>query len=265
MREVAGALLGCDIRDCIAVGGGSLSQVWRLTLTNGECFIAKGGPNPAAEAEMLTAIRDADVPAPQVIAFDEQCLIIEELDTDGHLQNAWQDVGQELARLHSKIGTSYGWHCDYSFGQVHIGNEANTDWPKFWASQRLLTHLPHISSQFAHRVESLADRIAEYLPLTPQPSLLHGDCWGGNVLVSGRSLSGFIDPACYYGHAEVDLAMLGLFDQPSEDFYSAYGALEPGHEQRAAIYSLWPALVHLRLFGDGYAPMTNRFLKAAGH
>jgi fructosamine-3-kinase len=85
---------------------------------------------------------------------------------------------------------------------------------------------------------------------------------GGNILVTGDQVSGLIDPACYHGHTEVDLAMLGLFDQPNAAFYEAYGSLEPGHDERTPIYRLWPALVHLRLFGTGYRPMVERLLQA---
>jgi fructosamine-3-kinase len=58
--------------------------------------------------------------------------------------------------------------------------------------------------------------------------------------------------------------MLTLFDHPSSDFNNAYGPLEPGHEERLTIYRLWPALVHLRLFGSGYRSMVERFLSEAG-
>ena len=37
-----------------------------------------------------------------------------------------------------------------------------------------------------------------------------------------------IDPACYGGHCEVDLAMLTLFDTPPEPFWEAYGEPDPG-------------------------------------
>jgi fructosamine-3-kinase len=70
-----------------------------------------------------------------------------------------------------------------------------------------------------------------------------------------------IDPACYHGDAEVDLAMPGLFDQPDAAFHEAYGLLERGHDKRTAIYRLWP---HQRLFGAGHRPMVERLLQATG-
>jgi fructosamine-3-kinase len=73
-----------------------------------------------------------------------------------------------------------------------------------------------------------------------------------------------IDPACYHGHAEVDLAMLELFGAPPKAFWQGYGPEEPGRAERRAIYQLFPALVHFRLFGAGYQSMVARLLLAAG-
>ena len=129
------------------------------------------------------------------------------------------------------------------------------DWAYFWAERRLRVHLSHLPSALARRVEALAADLPNRLPARPTPALLHGDLWSGNILVTGDRVSGLIDPACYHGHTEVDLAMLG---------YEAYGLLDPGHDERTAIYRLWPALVHLRLFGAGYRPMVERLLQATG-
>ena len=135
-------------------------------------------------------------------------------------------------------------------------------WPAFWAERRLLPSCPHVPSALARRIEAFAADMANRLPELPAPSLLHGDLWGGNILASGTSVTALIDPACYYGHGEVDIAMLTLFDHPSPAFYDAYGALEPGWNERLIVYQLWPALVHLRLFGGGYRAWSSGFAQA---
>lgn len=264
IRQDAEALLGMEVCECTTLSGGSLSQVYRLTLLNGERVIAKGGPAPATEADMLQALRDAGAPAPRLFAFDERWLIIEALPADGRLSDAWPDVGRCIAALHQTRGSAYGWSSDYAFDHAAIPNAHSANWPDFWATSRLLPHLDHIQPSIARRVAMLAAKIHELLPATPPCALLHGDLWGGNLLVSDSRVSGLIDPACYFGHCEVDLAMLSLFDHPNAAFYRAYGPLEAGHEERAAIYSLWPALIHLRLFGDGYLSMTDQFLSSIG-
>ena len=87
------------------------------------------------------------------------------------------------------------------------------------------------------------------------PSLLHGDLWSGNLLVSAQGQANIIDPAVYYGHREVDLAMtrlFGGFDYLYLGSYQEVFPLQPGFEDRLGIYNLYPLLVHLNLFGRGY-------------
>lgn len=262
------ALLGGRLRRAEPLPGGDLSQILRIVLDDGRRAIVKGGPAPAVEAAMLQAIADAGAPAPAVLAVDAEALVLEELPTGGALQAAWGDLGAALARLHAASGERYGWHRDYAFGPVAIANAWSEDWPAFWAERRLLAHLPELPRELGRRLEALAAGLPERLPRRPRPALLHGDLWGGNVLVDpgagAARVSGLIDPACYYGCGEVDLAMLGLFDRPGPAFRAAYGDPEPGQEERLAIYRLWPALVHLRLFGAGYRGLVERLLESLG-
>ncbi|SDD58247.1 Fructosamine kinase [Sphingomonas sp. YR710] len=59
------------------------------------------------------------------------------------------------------------------------------------------------------------------------------------------------------------VAMLTLFDHPPPDFFEALG-LEAGWRERQPIYRLWPLLVHLRLFGSGYAGSVSGALRSLG-
>ena len=84
------------------------------------------------------------------------------------------------------------------------------------------------------------------------------------MLVSRGHVSGLIDPACYYGDREVDLAMLQLFGRLAPVFFDVCGSLEPGYESRLPLYQLWPALVHLRLFGARYRGLVEDRLARLG-
>jgi fructosamine-3-kinase len=64
-----------------------------------------------------------------------------------------------------------------------------------------------------------------------------------------------IDPAVYYGHREIDIAMTSLFGGFDESFYASYQEeypMEKGWQKRLDILNLYPLLIHLNLFGSGY-------------
>ncbi|UMY15852.1 fructosamine kinase family protein [Methylobacterium organophilum] len=263
LAEAGAALLGGALHQARPLSGGDLSCLVAITLEDGRQAIVKGGPDPREEARMLEAIRASGAPAPQVLAVDESVLVLDVLAT-GRASGADAALGAAVARLHGATGPRYGWERDFAFGPVTIANGWSEDWPAFWAERRLLCHLPHIPADLGRRIDRLAASLSGRLPERPRPALLHGDLWSGNVLLDGDRVSGLIDPACSYGHAEVDLAMLDLFGRPGPAFRAAYGPAEPGFAERAPLYKLWPALVHLRLFGAGYRGMVEGFLEAAG-
>jgi len=211
----------------------------------------------------LLAIASSGAPAPEVIASDEELVVMDWLPGNGSLASAWEDLARVLLALHGRHGASYGWLEDYAFGKVDICNAQSRDWPKFWAEQRLLCHLPHLPAPLARRVERLSRTLPDLLPRAPAPSLLHGDLWGGNILVSNAAVTALIDPACYHGDREVDAAMLTLFDHPPDSFFDALD-LEPGWRDRQPVYRLWPWLVHLRLFGSGYRAAVESCLAELG-
>lgn len=259
-REV----LGVTPRAKRPLHGGDLSEVFQLELEDGRQVIAKSGPLVDREGRMLRALADAGAPVPQVFGHHGMVLFIEALVEGSTDSRSWPHFGEDLARLHAVTGPLYGWDEDYAFGPVAIPNAPLDDWPTFWAERRLVPFLPHLPAELAIRVERLAARIAEHLPGHPSPGLLHGDLWLGNTFTRRGGRIHLIDPACYHGDGEVDLAMLHLFGNPGPGFQTGYGPPAPGWQIRRAIYSLFPALVHVRLFGAGYHGMAERFLSAAG-
>lgn len=257
------ALLRGTLDHASEVGGGSLSQIVRIRLTDGREAIVKTGPAPVEEAAMLWSMQMAGVPAPDMLVADAELLVLSVVENDGRLGAAWADLGQVLAKLHASHGLGYGWWSDYAFGSVAIVNTSSDDWSAFWAEHRLLNNAPHVDRAIARRLKTLAADLPNRLPRRPTPSLLHGDLWGGNILTLNGKVSGLIDPACYYGDGLVDVAMLQMFDHPPAEFFEAYGTIKAGDE-RLLIYRLWPALVHLRLFGAGYGSLVHSLLDALG-
>ncbi|KZY30521.1 aminoglycoside phosphotransferase [Roseovarius sp. HI0049] len=257
------AALGRGVSRVVSLHGGDLSDVARVELDGGRCVVAKTGPMVDREARMLRAMREAGAPVPEVLFAGPGMILLEHLDETPPAPESWRALGAALALLHGAEGESFGWDEDYAFGPVEIRNGFKDTWPAFWADHRLRPFLDAVPAETAGRLEALCDRLPEVLPERPRPALLHGDIWTGNALFSGRAAY-LIDPACYYGDAEVDLAMLHLFGQPPAEAMEGYGALREGHARRRPIYQLWPALVHLRLFGAGYQGLVNRLLDRAG-
>jgi fructosamine-3-kinase len=263
-RSVA-ALTGVPEERLERLAGGDLSEVLMLRRPDGRCTVAKGGPAVGTEAAMLRSLLSADVPAPLVEGEHPNVLLLEHISNDGVFSpHAWADIGGAVRRLHNHRGERYGWPVDYSLGTVEMDNRQTSDWPYFWAEQRLVATARVLDRPWRERIDNLAPRMTELLPASPAPSLLHGDLWGGNILVRGGRLAALIDPACYHGHNEVDLAMLTLFGEPPSAFWLSYGEPEPGWEERRLVYQLFPALVHLRQFGASYGPMVDRLLKRLG-
>lgn len=261
----AAHLLGEESVTLSHFASGDLSALMRAQTPAGTRYVVKTGPAPALEAEMLRLIAATGAPAPGVIAADATMLIMEEVAGRSGFAAAGADFARVLTALHRPNDRPYGFHQDFAFGKVAIKNAENGSWVAFWRENRLLNNLPDLSSPLARRIERLCANLDGIIPDTPPAALLHGDLWSGNVMTEGSRVTALIDPACYYGHGEVDLAMAALFGELDSRFFENYPTPEPGFEERRAVYSLWPALVHMRLFGSGYRPMAERFLTMTGH
>ena len=97
-------------------------------------------------------------------------------------------------------------------------------------------------------------KLNELIPDT-KPSLIHGDLWSGNLISDKNNEPVLIDPAVYYGHPEMDWAMLSLFGNyptVAMEKYNEISSIEKDFEKRKELHQLYPLLVHLILFGKGY-------------
>ena len=93
--------------------------------------------------------------------------------------------------------------------------------------------------------------------------------WANNLIADGDTIAAFLDPACSYGHAEVDLAYCA-FVGTSGAFFEAYDrarGIDPGfRDGRLAVYRLLPELEHVRHFDtDGYRGSVDATLSTLGH
>lgn len=283
--EVRGAIEGATgrIRSVAPVGGGCISETYRVDTEGGAVFVKHHPAAPdgmfAAEAEGLRALRSAAGEAlrvPEVIAMDgaargAKWLALEWLEPAPRGRDYDERLGRGLAVLHARGGEGWGWPAPSYIGSLPQENTPAETWPAFWRDRRLLPQLRLAAAAgrapgAAGEWERLFARLPELLAAgeADGPSLVHGDLWSGNVLATGAGPA-LIDPAVYRGHREVDLAMMELFGGFDPRVLAAYEEarpLLPGYgELRRGIYQLYFLLVHVTLFGGGYAARTATTLR----
>jgi fructosamine-3-kinase len=288
-------LTGLAVREARVVGGQHGYQHLMLTLSGGHRAFAKAAPAPgqdpaqaqaqaqakatvagafAAEANGLRWLRQADtVPVPDVLAVGPEALVISMIPPGRDTPEAAFDFGADLARLHAAGADGFGAPWPGFIASLPLDNTREAgDWPQWYARRRLLPFLAGavdagaLRPQDARLVEAVIDRIGSLAGPAEPPSRIHGDCWAGNVLWSGRR-GWLIDPAAHGGHRETDLAMLALFGAPSLDRilagYNDTVPLAAGWRSRIPLHQLHPLLVHACLFGAAYRDEVQSAARAA--
>ena len=279
MADRVAALTGAAVAASTSLTGGDIGLVTRVELADGRIVVAKtarsGGRDTAeAEAAMLVHMHDCGVRVPAVLAAEPGLLIMEAVPDRGSVRRAEDDLARVVAQMHGVRRGAYGFDHDTVFAGDHQDNRAAGDWPSFFADRRLkpMARLAHgagrLDRALVERVDRLADGLGALLPADPPAALLHGDLWQGNILCDGDRISALIDPALYYGHAEVDLAMLTLFGGVGARFFAAYGDQAPfdatGFAERRDLYNLYPLLFHVKAFGGAYLGQVEDILRRFG-
>lgn len=266
------------------VSGGDINQVALLTAHDGRQYFIKYNRGDSAagmlrtEALGLQALGEPGVIAvPEVIAQGSApggwAWLLLEYIAPGHQNRAfWECFGQSLAALHEQSAAQYGLDHDNYIGSLPQSNTRYDTWVEFYAETRLRPQMrmaiaqKQLTAADERRLEALCNRLPSICPEEP-PALIHGDLWGGNFLCNTHSLPVLIDPAACYAHREMDLAMSRLFGGFDPVFYESYETarpIAPGFEERIEVYQLYYLLVHVNLFGGGYAGSARRILERWG-
>ena len=266
-KQIIKQELNSNIKKISQLGGGSINSVFLVELEKSKIVLKINDslrfPGMFEnEKKGLLKLNASGVQTPQVIferSKDNLAFLALEYIPNGNFGN-WELFGEKLAALHTNKNEFFGLDYDNYIGSLRQINKKENNWKGFYSNQRLL-HFTRfafdkelLSKADSKKMEELCYKLDTYVPFT-EPSLIHGDLWSGNLIFDGQGKPVFIDPAIYYGHPEMDWAMLSLFGSYPETAMKSYCniiPLENNYFEREKIYQLYPLLVHLILFGRSY-------------
>lgn len=258
------------INDAKSVHGGDINESFRIATNEGYFFIkmndARQYPDMFAqeyaglqELQLAGALR-----TPKPLGYGSvggKAYLLQEFLLKGQaVGDFWDDFAVSLAKQHRVTRPHFGYPCPNYVGSLKQYNTPYSSWPVFYAFNRLLPLIRMaydqqlVDQQMVQQVERLCRQLPQLFPVEA-PALLHGDLWSGNFMVGSNGRACIFDPAVYFGHREMDLAMTRLFGGFDTKFYYAYQAaypLSPGWQQRIGVCQLYPLMVHYILFGGNY-------------
>jgi len=261
--------LDFSVKQQQSVGGGSINDAFVLTGENGAQYFVKtntAGLKAMFEAEAcglraMASSKTIRVPEPLCFGDDQvqSYIVMEYLDMTGRADQAI--LGERLAAMHRVTADRFGWEINNTIGDTHQPNAWKDDWLAFWREQRLGFQLQLAAKNgYGGELQTFGERLLVEMPKLftghdVQPSMLHGDLWGGNVAGLKDGTPVIFDPAFYYGDREADLAMTYVFGGFGPDFYASYQnayPLDDGFAVRKTFYNIYHIINHLNMFGGGY-------------
>ena len=280
LKNAIAARLGRSVVATHPLQGGDIHAAYRVELQDGGVVFVKSSPGAprgmfTEEARGLDWLRAAGaLRLPEVLAVADgelgpRFLALEHLEPGRRRPDFEEKLGRGLAALHRAGSPSFGFEHDNYVGSLPQSNRAHPTWVAFYREERLLPLVRraidrhHLTTTDGKKFDRLWVHLASLTGPEEPPSRLHGDLWGGNLHVDPEGQPCLIDPAVYGGHREIDLAMMRLFGGFGPRVFAAYDEAWPlaaGHEARVPLYQLYPLLVHVNLFGGGYAGSALRAL-----
>ena len=263
-------LLNEDIKHVSAIHGGDISAAYKLK-TARETYFLKANKAPNAlkmfktEAKGLQKINQSNcIKTPEVLGCNlfknTAFLLLEFIDTKQPSAKDFENLGFQLAKLHLYSAELFGLDSNNFIGSLPQSNKQHSTWTDFYIKERLLPQLKLAQRKNLLLPNEIPSEDCLFTNLSAwfkniKPALLHGDLWGGNYIISSTGTPYLIDPAIFFGHNEVDLAMTKLFGGFAPVFYKAYAEIIPFKNDASArmdIYQLYYLLVHLNIFGTSY-------------
>ena len=175
-------LLGFAVVATAPLAGGDTSAATKLRLSDGTTAIMKTHAHPpagffAAEAHGLRwlaeAGADGGVNVPEVLAVDDECLILRWVEPGKASPDAATGFGLALATTHAAGAASFGAEADGFISKLPLPNTPCDTWAEFYAVRRVLPYLKlardrgAIGEAEAVLVERVIGKLTALLPDEP--------------------------------------------------------------------------------------------------
>jgi len=261
-----------------SISGGDINEAYRFDADGSTLFVKVNSLSLLdmleTEAKGLDLLRSqSPFNVPSVIGVfalkEKACMVMDFVESTKKVDYYWANFGRSLANMHQCTASAFGLDHNNYIGSLPQENTQMETWEDFFITKRLIPLISLASTKellnieevgaFEPMIKAISNGI---FPIEP-PALLHGDLWSGNLMVNERGQPVLIDPAVYYGHREMDLAMTQLFGGFNKDYFYPYHEiypLEQGWQQRLQVCNVYPLLVHLILFGRKYWGQINEVL-----
>jgi fructosamine-3-kinase len=178
---------------------GQVGPVYRIRGTGGDFLLKTSDASDIlpTEAKMLRDMAQAGVRVPEVYASSDDFLLMRFIDTPASVAYDRDIAAAEtLLKLHSVSNDArmYGYYYDTPIASFWQRNEQTQyNWALFYGQMRLLPMAricydkDYVSAAHIARLEALArDLYARIDMRAITPSLLHGDIWSGNILMTTK-------------------------------------------------------------------------------
>jgi protein-ribulosamine 3-kinase len=269
-----------------SIGGGCINETYKVKVNDRISFFLK--VNSVSKFPSLfekekhgldLLERQKTISVPSIVHCgqieDSQFLLLDWIEGGIKTEGFWKLFGEQLAMLHGQTWVNkdgqklFGLEQDNYIGSLPQFNTPQQNWIDFFYRQRLLPQIRMAKDQYLIQrtlllaFEKLGSRLHEIFD-PEQSALLHGDLWSGNFMCDQKSEPVLIDPAVYFGHRSMDLAMTTLFGGFDEIFYKSYNyhfKFPQNYLEQWEVCNLYPLLVHLNLFGSGYLSQIENILR----
>ncbi|WP_372647607.1 fructosamine kinase family protein [Draconibacterium sp.] len=268
LSEVFGETV--NVMSSSVLSGGCINHASKIDTNCGSFFLKWNSycesdifTREAESLRELSKASDGTVSVPKVFYAKEidetpAFLVMEYLEPGGSDQSV--RLGRGLARIHKYRHDKFGFYSDNYCGATTQNNNWGDSWVSFYRNRRLsflitmIRESRGLDSSYLRLFEKLLDRLNLLIPNEEKASLIHGDLWSGNYMLTTNGPA-LIDPAASYSHREMEFGIVSMFGGFSSRFFDAYNEefpLDSGWRERNQLYQLYHVLNHYYLFGGAY-------------